>query len=489
MAVKTADKHTRPALSLDPRPRLLIERKPAYRTFFSNLFDILLFRVVRRVAITSKPAPFWPDVFVQSATPWWGLTESALWHVIMIGAVLILWRDTPLPEQARFQKTYEPVVYYDPSPTFPVQGSRRPPERVEPKQPRKPESPALRVAREKARAQAQSQGMAAPPDIKTNDRGPNVAGSNPLLPPVPLSATTRSQLNVPAGPTSVVAPAPDIQQAAGGQATTRRPGLLQASVIPPSPDLGSVAGRLGGTGTVPSATVVGPPPTLRGAGRGLGTSNVDINIGPAQVVGPSPQLPMQMQRVGSGMGQGALGSAASLAVPPAPSLQRSGSLAGGRAGSPLGGGIGSRVVPPPPSLQGAGNSPGGGRAGAFSVQGTQVVPPPPSGRGAGTGAGVGRAGSFSGVGMQAVPPAPSMQGAGSRGGGGAIGSLSGTGMHQVNTSLDGKVDELAQANMRLYEMNTLKSDFLATMSHELRTPLNSILGFSEVLGSIDSLGR
>ena len=60
-------------------------------------------------------------------------------------------------------------------------------------------------------------------------------------------------------------------------------------------------------------------------------------------------------------------------------------------------------------------------------------------------------------------------------------------LRQANTNLDGKVDELAQANMRLYELNTLKSDFLATMSHELRTPLNSILGFSEVLGSIDAL--
>ncbi len=57
----------------------------------------------------------------------------------------------------------------------------------------------------------------------------------------------------------------------------------------------------------------------------------------------------------------------------------------------------------------------------------------------------------------------------------------------ANVNLDGKVDELAQANMRLYELNMLKSDFLATMSHELRTPLNSILGFSEVLGSIDAL--
>ncbi|MEN6452446.1 MAG: ATP-binding protein [Thermoguttaceae bacterium] len=60
-------------------------------------------------------------------------------------------------------------------------------------------------------------------------------------------------------------------------------------------------------------------------------------------------------------------------------------------------------------------------------------------------------------------------------------------LRNANVTLDGKVDELAQANMRLYELNMLKSDFLATMSHELRTPLNSILGFSEVLGSIDAL--
>ncbi len=60
-------------------------------------------------------------------------------------------------------------------------------------------------------------------------------------------------------------------------------------------------------------------------------------------------------------------------------------------------------------------------------------------------------------------------------------------LQEANVTLDGKVDELAQTNMRLYEMNRLKSDFLATMSHELRTPLNSIIGFSEVLDSIKSL--
>jgi len=54
-------------------------------------------------------------------------------------------------------------------------------------------------------------------------------------------------------------------------------------------------------------------------------------------------------------------------------------------------------------------------------------------------------------------------------------------LRHVNGSLDAKVDELAQVNMRLFEMNNLKNDFLTTMSHELRTPLNSILGFSDVL--------
>jgi two-component system sensor histidine kinase BarA len=60
-------------------------------------------------------------------------------------------------------------------------------------------------------------------------------------------------------------------------------------------------------------------------------------------------------------------------------------------------------------------------------------------------------------------------------------------LRTVNLQLDGKLDQLAQMNVRLYEMNRVKSDFLANMSHELRTPLNSIIGFSEVLQGVDLL--
>ena len=54
-------------------------------------------------------------------------------------------------------------------------------------------------------------------------------------------------------------------------------------------------------------------------------------------------------------------------------------------------------------------------------------------------------------------------------------------LQAVNRDLDRKVDEQAQLNLKLYETNQVRSEFLANLSHELRTPLNSIIGFSELL--------
>lgn len=61
-------------------------------------------------------------------------------------------------------------------------------------------------------------------------------------------------------------------------------------------------------------------------------------------------------------------------------------------------------------------------------------------------------------------------------------------LSESKTALDNKVDELARANLELFESNKLKGEFLATMSHELRTPLHSILGFSDLLQQAEGLG-
>lgn len=60
-------------------------------------------------------------------------------------------------------------------------------------------------------------------------------------------------------------------------------------------------------------------------------------------------------------------------------------------------------------------------------------------------------------------------------------------LRRTNNDLDRKVEELARLNLQLHDMNRLKSEFLASMSHELRTPLNSIIGFSEVLQSVEAM--
>ncbi|KKL13667.1 hypothetical protein LCGC14_2523480, partial [marine sediment metagenome] len=52
---------------------------------------------------------------------------------------------------------------------------------------------------------------------------------------------------------------------------------------------------------------------------------------------------------------------------------------------------------------------------------------------------------------------------------------------QLEEMVKERTADLEAANIRLKELDRLKSMFIASMSHELRTPLNSIIGFTGII--------
>jgi hypothetical protein len=398
------------------RLTLLLESEPAHRVFFRNLADLLSRRSAPPVDTTSRSATFWRDIFVESKVSWWWFLESMLGHVIAITVVVILCQVWTPPDPSLQKKIFDQsyISYYRPSQTFPAlrSGPARP--RVSSKKGGGPGHQAsIRVPGERRELALR------PPDLRLAAPSRPIIASNPALPAMPLSAIGRPQLPVPAGLTSVVAPAPVV-----GQATSRSPqlGLPQATVIAPPADIAAISSRPAMAALRGDA--IAPPPAVQGSMRGSLSAMGDMIIGHSEVVAPAPVLPVEEQHSAAGMTEGLFGQTGSSVVPPPPSIQRS--LGNGRGNSLSGTGV--QVVPPPPSVQSAGTSGGGQTAGWLSSNGIQVVPPPPSVQGEGNSAGGGRTNSLSGTNLQAVPPLPSIQGTGNSGESERAGSLSNGGL-------------------------------------------------------------
>jgi hypothetical protein len=391
-----------------PRLRLLIKWESPQRVFWRNLLDFVLFRTTP-IMPTTRLAPFWKDVFVDSRLPWWGLFESLLWHLLAATGIWIF-SQTSVSSPHFHERISTPshISYYTPPPSFPALGSN--PSRIRPgPRPRRDQTHQPLISRRTESATALS-----PRDIEMAGHGRSDVTPAPA--PAEVRGSSIGSLQLPAAPAlpSVVAPPPAVSQT-----MSRRLGLPGASAVAPPPDVEAISGRSGVTG--PSAAAVAPAPAVRVPMRGVGT----INIGHSDVVAPAPALPMHEQGAVGSIGQVKLGSPSGAVVPPPPTVQSSGTLSYGRADSgSLSGNL--QVIPPPPSVQGAGNSPERERAGSLPGKGWQVVPPLPSIQGAGNFGGNGRGGSLSGTSSRVVPPPPSIQGAANFTGGKGTGSLPGT---------------------------------------------------------------
>jgi len=371
-----------------PRLRLLIELEPRHRVFFRNLADLLLSRRVPQIPITSRPAPFWHDVFVPSGAPWSSFLESMLWHVLLM--VLFVWGQSrvwvPVKLFQQRDAFHRSITYYPPTQSFRAAEGRAPSVRARSRvKHTPPHQPAIPVTPE------HKPSIVTPPDIKqATAKLPNFPGSHAIAPMVPFSATAGLRRNALAGPSGAVAPPPQVDQHID-QATARRLALPQASAVAPAPELGGPsAGRAMKAPNSGGLRVVPPPPSVQNADNSARAGRL------SSLSGARPNV-----------------------VPPPPSVQGADNTAGaGRMGSMAG--AGSQVVPPPPSVQGSGGPAGGTRLGSLSGAGSEVVPPPPSIEGAGNSGAGGRLGSLSGDGAPIVPPPSSAEGAGNSGASGTL---------------------------------------------------------------------
>jgi hypothetical protein len=454
-----------PAFKDIPPPQLLLILEPAWEVFFGNLIDLLLPPRTLPLKLTSRPAPFWPDVFVPARLPWDRFVQAVLLQVIMVAVLGLIdlglsQRPQLRPRRLAFNKS--DVIYYLP-PEY-MQSLRR-----------ESESPSRRTERSGGVRQAfisvhRDSGSRAPKSIPPptlhlkQDARFRMMAWNPTAPAVPLSATMRSQRSTPATSVAAIAPPPDTSAVSRAQHLT----LATPQVVQPAPSVNDSVRKMAGIGlghvevvrpapeihelgslskvSQPTlgkaAPVVPPPPSVHPSAHSMES----ISLGRLEVVRPAPQIPNE-QRSPASAAQATLSREATAVVPPPPSVHQSihpmetislGHLEVVRPAPEIPNGqrsvsgtaqatlsrAATPVVPPPPAVGGLGNP--GRRASAGRGAGpgadAQVVPPPPGL--------LQIAGSYlidtpDGGAILVVPPAPSVGGL-ERPGGQSTGSLPGT---------------------------------------------------------------
>lgn len=266
-------------------PGLLVPWPPFWPSFWENLKDTLLRRSPPPIAVTSRPAVFWDDVFVNRPLPWNNFAQSGALHlglIVLIYSTGHLW----MARQPRLQEdrlTHTSITYYDVAEELPA---LTPPPAPRPRQPRRgePELAKQEIISVPIGADNSTQTIVNPPHphiLRQEVPLPNMmVWTNVPAPPV---ASLKSQVTLPKMEFTPVAPAPDTSQL---RPQSRVP-MAVANVVEAQPSLDAIKTR----------------------------SELTLASAP-DAVAPAPRLELPLQRPSlAGLEQGAHN-----AVPPPPSV-------------------------------------------------------------------------------------------------------------------------------------------------------------------------
>ena len=257
-------------------PNLLVPWSSPGRVFLDNLLDRLLFRKPPQPWLTSRPAPFWPDVFVDQRLPWRRLAGSGVYHVLAVTLVYVITSNWVARPQMQRPSPFDgtKLTYYSVSEYLPeIDTGSRPAPKERKGQPAFAKQRILSIP---PAPDNFHQTIITPDSVKIKDDVPlpNII-ANTLIPAPPEAAMVHTaKLTAPR--ITPVEPPPDMSVA------------RSRITAPPAPDVVGPAADPSGLRSkmtlpnVPGPEIIGPPPSPDTV-----QSKVRLNIPAPSAVGPA----------------------------------------------------------------------------------------------------------------------------------------------------------------------------------------------------------
>lgn len=355
-------------------PQLIIHWEPWTRQFLGRIADQFR-RQPPPLQLTSRPAHFWPDVFVPERRSGRGLTISALYHAAALSFLYLvptLMMLSQRPSALNNELSDRRITFYKVSEYLPEIRSHSAPAKVARKA--EPKLAPQRVISVPEHADNREQTILNPPNLRLLQQHvalPNMVVSTPVLAPPRAIPGTAPRLVFPFAPPQVIAPAVQVSGEQG--AKLKAPNLPMPSIIQPPPEV-DLKPRMPGDINIAGAEVEAPKlpaPEQKASGSSEDqTSNKAATAGPAApaITGGTAASPAG-QLLALGL------NPASVEGPiPIPSGNRHGEFAAGPEGKPDAPGT-PELEPGGNFVAGAGSRAGEG-AGNSGATGITVVPAP-----------------------------------------------------------------------------------------------------------------